>query len=45
MKKLFSELNTIECFILSVLITIISITSITIVVGLIVLGLKYILKI
>ncbi len=45
MKKLFSELNTIECFILSVLIAIISITSITIVVGLIVLGLKYILKI
>jgi len=45
MKKLFSELNTIECFILFILIAIISITSITIVVGLIVLGLKYILKI
>lgn len=45
MKKLFSELNTIECFILFILIAIINITSITIVVGLIVLGLKYILKI
>ena len=38
MKKLISELNAIECFILSVLIAIIIITSITIVVGLIILG-------